>query len=310
MAVSVQVTVTDNSNTPAPIVGAVVGIFDSMDSTEQAMGTTDIDGNAVFLLPGTTGSGISYEVRVFKLGVRFANPFGIQVQEPVVTSNNFSLTGTLLVLPAATDPTICRCTGRFVDYGNRPLCGVMVRVFNKGDVGEQDPKIVNSNLVSPSAMEFHTDADGNVSLDLFQTGEYYINFAGEEDWNWNILVPARASANLIDLMFPQPLVLTWDQTVAPGNAVTVTIGEELQVPLSILFSDYQNVTTLGRWIQIPVSSNPSIAMVAWLDEPAKVVITGIASGTTNITAELQKFLFPLRVPPYSLTVPPLVVTVP
>lgn len=309
MATSVVITVLDTEVSPQPIEGVIVTVYDSVDSVEQAQATTNSSGQAVFTLPGTTGSGITYEVRAFKLGVRFANPFGIQVQEPVVSTNTFNLTGLLLTLPASTDPRVCRCTGRFLGFDNKPLCGVMVRLFEKGDVGEQVPKIVDGNLISQSAVEYHTDKDGYVHIDLLRTGEYYVSFAGEEDVNWEILVPDQASVNLIDLMFPQPVTLTWDQTVAPGNAVSLAVGTTLSVPFTILFSDYEVGTRLGHWVRPPVAAQTGIVEVGPFEDPAGVWLSGLNPGTTTISVELQDHLFPIRVPTYSLNASPLTVTV-
>lgn len=328
MAVAVDIVVMDTELIPQPIAGVAINVYDTSGNL-QGNSTTDSTGTAFFSLPGAASpGGVTYEVRAFKLGVIFpaANPTQILVFDPLpsMTFNNFTLTGTLLTLEPSIDPTLCRCTGRLMDFGNQPVPHALVRVAANTSMerrgrwtehegqGLQSPKIVNSNLISPDAKNYYTDENGFVKIDLFQTGQYWVTFSGESDASWNILVPARSSANLIDLLFPQPVSLTWDGTVAPGNAVTVEVGHMVAVPFYALFSDWEiNPTDMGKWITFQESGTAGVAGLGFRICPGlnDVYITGLMPGTVNVNASLLPNLMPYRVPAYSLSAPSLAITV-
>lgn len=320
MSVPVNVYLKDDSVSPAPIVGAVVTIVDPVSYALLAQATTDVTGLAAFTLAGAAfPTGVPYQVRVFKLGVFFKNPFQILVFEPPQAppnANGFNLTGTLVgTLSPATDPRCCRCTARFLDFQNQPVANSLVRINALAEVEGQVPKVVDGNMISTQVLELHTDADGYIVVDLLRTAVYQVTWAGEDDVVWEILVPDRTSVNLIDLIFPQPVSLTWDPTAAPGNAVTLSIAASqatpVKVPYSVLFSDYELVVGsegvgLLNWVNFS-NSDSSKALVAAGD--GTLYLTGLVVGTCNITVGVQPNLLPFRVPPYSISAPTLVITV-
>lgn len=320
MAVSVNIYVSDNELTPAPISGVVVAAFDPTTFTLMGQSTTDTNGQAVFLLPGDVAPGKSIEVRLFKLGVIFDNPMTIKVLEPVVpgTPNDFDIyaTGMPGNLPVATDPRCCRCTGQFVDLTNTPIPNLAVRVMAQAESGTQIPKVVDSRMVAAEAMPFTTDANGRVSIDLVRGGSFWVTFAGEDEKVWPILVPNRSSANLIDLIHPQPVTLYYDGTVAPGNSVTVAVGSRVIVPFGLLFSDWEIIGQgLGGWATV-MNSDPSIAGVGITNSPnptaelpGALAIDGLTPGVVTITATATQDHVPSRVPAYSIAAPTLIVTV-
>jgi len=307
MSVAVDIFVKDDSVSPAPIAGVVVGVLDAVTLVPVAMATTDGAGRAAFLLPGAVTPGLAYEVRLFKLGVRFANPVAIQVVEPVVTTNKFDMSGTLLALSAATDPRLCRCSGRFMSFSNTPIVGATLRFMAMAESGFQTPKIVDGNIISAESLATQTDADGFAVVDLLRTGRYYVTFSGEDDTTWNILVPDRASVNLIELIHPQPVLLKWDATAAPLNAVSVQVGATVLVPYTVVFSDFEELSTgLTQWIKF-INSDDTKAAVGF--SSGMLSVTGVAPGVVNVTTEMLPNLNPPRVPDYSITAPTLVVTV-
>ena len=307
MPVPVDIYVNDDSPLPSPISGVFVSVLDPSTFAVIATATTDGTGRAAFSIDGSVTPGTPYEVRFFKLGVRFANPMQILVEDPPVTTNKFDMSGTLLELPAATDPRVCRCTGRFMSFSNTPIAGATVRFMAKAESGYQVPKVVDGNLISAEAYATKTDADGYVSLDLLRGALYYITFSGEDDVVWNICVPDRASANLIELIHPAPVSLAWDPTEAPGNAVSVQVGETKFIPFLITYSDYEETGTgATKWLRF---INPDDALMDVGYGDGNLVITGKAVGSGNITTEMLPDLKPVRVPEYNIYVPPLVVTI-
>lgn len=297
-----DVYVFDDATIPAPIEEAVVTLLDA-DGELVTSVETDEDGRAAFDVPDAT-----YEVRVFKRG------YGSDVSQIVVDTsedtNEFDITlEDLTTLPVTTDPRMCRCTGVFVDFQGRPTKGVMFRLNAPADYGTQVPKIADGNLVYPSSMSFQSDALGVVSVDLFRGAEYTVVFAGEDDTSWSLKVPDRASVNLIDLIFPAPVLLSWDQDQAPGNEITVAVGDTGSVQATLLFSDYQTKTVdLNNWLEFS-NSDGDVVELGFLNSSGVVALRALAAGTAEITAALVPNLLPYRVPPYSLTAATLLVTV-
>lgn len=320
MAVVVNIYLQDDSMSPAPIVGAVVTIVNPSTFALVAQATTDSTGLAAFTLPGAAfPTGVIYQVRAFKLGVFFKNPFQIKVYEPAQSppnANGFNLTGTLVgTLQPATDPRVCRCTGRFLDFQNQPVQNAVVRIMARAETEGQIPKVVDGNMISPQVLETHTDADGYVVIDLLRNAVYEVTFAGDDDVIWEILVPDRSSVNLIDLIHPQPVSLSWDSTQAPSNNVTLSIASSgavpYQVPFTVLFSDYESVTQgedgdLMKWVTF-TNSDGSKALVAAGD--GVLFLTGMTTGTCQVTAGVAPNLLPFRVPAYSISAPTLNITV-
>lgn len=301
MATPVDIYVASDDVSPVPLSEVAVALLDSSFQV-AASAQTDENGHAGFVLPGGL-----YEVRLFKLGVVFGAPQSLLVQEPPVTTNKFDLVGTVLSSPPSLDPRICHCVGRFMDLSNRPVAGMTLRINQKAEAGFQTPKVVDGNLIAVEGAALRSDAEGFIAVDLLRGGEYYVAFAGEDDVVWNIKVPDRPLANLVDLIHPQPVSLEWDSTVAPGNAVSLTVNDTIVVPFSVLFSDFEKLSSgISRWVQLE-SSDPTVATVLYSGEMA--AIHGAAPGTTTIVASVPKGLYPVRVPDYSLSGPPLTVTV-
>jgi hypothetical protein len=298
MAVPVDIFVTSDDLTAVALEGVQVSLFTLNPLTLRAQGLTDSDGRAGFVVPGGL-----YELRLYKLGVVFGAQRGVLVEEPLLTTNTFDVTGTLLTLPLATDPRLCRCTGRFVTLDNRPISGMSISIMQKGEAGFQVPKIVDGNMVSAQKLVTKTNQNGLATIDLFRGGQYYVTFSGEEDTVWNVKVPDRPSANLIELIHPTPVSLSWD-----GEVGALTPGGQVFIPVSVLFSDYELITEgLSRWITL-TSSDTNVATVSFSGNV--VCLTGVRAGSCLVTAGLAaSTTVPARVPAPSLLAQALVVTV-
>jgi len=303
MAVPVNVYVEDDSATPAPIEGAVVGAFDPTTFQQVGMGSTDADGRASLLLPGGT-----YELRFFKAGFLFAMPQTAVVNEPELPEapNGFTVAATPVgVFGVPLDPRVCRCIGRFINFRNQPVANAMVRISAESELLLRAPKVVDSAMVSSSAVELRTDANGFVSVDLLRTGKYWITYSGEEDELWTIVVPDRSTANLIELIHPEPTALTFGLP----SPVAVTIGQFVEVPVEVAFSDFQTHSAdLGNLIQFDASDS-LLADVSFRTSDGVLVILGKATGTFEITASIRPDLYPLRLPTYNIGTPTLTVNV-
>lgn len=309
MTVSVDVYTKDDTLANDPIESVVVSVYDTTTFSLVAQAISDVTGRAAFSLPGSVGVGTSYEVRAFKLGVIFANPFLIGVVEPVVTTNKFDITGTLLTLPVATDSRLCRCTGKFTSFANTPVADLSFRISAQANSGSQVPKMLDGAMVSPDTSVFRSDEDGIVSVDLIRTGKYFVSFSGEEDVVWPITIPDRSSVNLIDLIHPAPSVLTWDPTDAPSNAVTVQVGQTVLIKYTVTLTDYRTLTT-GDSLQTVIdisNSAPSTMEVGAGD--AVVAVRGLVPGSGQVLAAVNPNFTPVLLPFPSLSYTALTVTV-
>lgn len=306
MAVPVDLYVMSDASVPAPIQGVTVSLFDPAASYALAGQTqTDSEGRASFLLPGLDPAK-AYEARFYKLGVIFNGVVGVPVLEPTTTPNIFDISGHVVTLAVATDPRLCRCTGRFLDFSNRAMVGGIVRIFTK-ESGFQIPKVVDGNMIAGEAKTLTVDANGFVVVDLHRGGEYNVTFSGELDAVWSFKVPDAPSANLVELIHPQPTFITWDQATAPSDAVSLQVGFALPIPLTLLFSNGEERTTgLPTWLQAE-SSDDSIATVRLVDGMAAV--TAVSPGVALVLVSCKPDLYPSRMPPPSISVAPLTVTV-
>lgn len=338
MAVSVDIFVKDTQVSPAPIQGVVVNVYNSTTLALVTSGTSDSSGHVALLLPGAASPGTNYEVRFFKTGVIFTNPQMIAVLEPVAppNTNEFDFTGTVVTLPVATDPVMCRCTGRFIDVTGAPIKNQLVRVqalLGTGSLtkpptepapppplwpdpptppnllsGFQIPKVLYGDMVASPGVDFRTDSSGRVSFDLPRGGHFTVAFAGEEDVPWCIQVPDRSSVNLIDLIHPNIQTLTWDSGVAPGNTVTVAVNATIEVPFEVLFSNFRTYSKdLGNIITFINSS--SLMDVQYNSGQGSLSIRGISAGTASVTVEVIPKMTPPRIPDYSVTYTPLSVVI-
>lgn len=306
MAVAVNVFVKDTEAAPSAIQGVVVSVFDSITLAQIASATTDVNGRAAFLL----GAG-TYEVRLLKIGVLFNNPVAIAVVDPVVppNTNDFDTTGTLLTLPVSVDPRKCRCTGRFFGIDGGPQVNSLVRIYSKGDYGDQVPKIVDGNLISGEAFNLHTDSNGYVTVDLYRTGQYWLVFAGEDETAWTLTVPDRSSANLVELVFPVAVLIEWDPTDAPGNAVSLAVGESKEVHFTVRFSNYIDYSESVTKKVTFDNSEPNLVDATVSSETAIMVVLGKAAGVSTIQASVNLDEIPNRVPPPGVLPNALTVTV-
>jgi hypothetical protein len=310
MTIPVDIIITDDAVSPSPIEGVMAIVVAKDSSVVLATGMSNSSGAVSFALPGSA-EGIDYEVRFFKLGVIFNGPCLIDVIDPVPDgqTNRFVVQGTLLTIPIATDPRVCRCTGRFMSMSNRPLGGVVVRFKAVSEIGHERPKIVDNNLIANQTLHVATNNEGFASVDLIRGGIYYVTFAGNDDDVWNLTVPDRASANLIDLIFPYPVVLNWDQEAAPANAISFEVGEQVEVPFTMLFSDFQErAKDLTKYVTF-VNSDNEVAKLSISDVRMVATLEGLKPGVSEIVVETKEGLLPSRVPPYSVQAHTLLVTV-
>jgi hypothetical protein len=305
MAVAATIYLKDSSLVPEPVVGATVSVY-TTDGEQVAQVTTTEEGAAELLLPG----GI-YEVRAYCRGYLFDNPYGIDVREPpdFGETNEFDLSCTSLSLPIPFDPRVCRCTGRLVNLSNQPYTNALVRISAKAEPARQTPKIVDGRLVAAEAVALRTDSNGSLTVDLIRGGSYYVAFAGEDDCTYEIIVPDRPSANLVDLMFPVPAALVWDEEAAPGRSVTLRVGETRSIPVGAIFTNFHTYTDSLHGLIEFTNTNAAASKALFASREAAMTVTGLAPGVSEFYATILPDKFPDRVPAVGEIGPRLTVTV-
>lgn len=308
MAVPVDIVVRDSTVSHVPISGAALTVHNVNTFATVAQATTDVNGRAAFLLPGAAAPGLSYEVRAWKSGVIFSNPARIAVLEPAdpLNPNAFDLFGspynTSWGVPS--DPRQCRCVGRFVDFSGAPLVSTMVKISTEVEDGLEVPKIIDGSLVAARELNLRTNASGYVVVDLMRNGEYRFWYPGEEGESSFFKVPDAASANLIDLVFAQPVSVSYDPP-----SLTMAVGFGTTAKVTMLFSNGQSVTADLNRFMTTSNPNPAIADVGFSNSLGQLGAVGKSPGTLTVNCTLLPNLYPRRVPDYSLVDPGLAITV-
>lgn len=312
MAEPVDIFVKDSSLVPVAVQGVRVNVYDTA-GVYITGADTDVDGKAALLLPGAVSPGLNYEVRFYKPGFFFNESLKrIAVLEPlgVGETNQFDTTciNGLISTPSG-NPLLCRLVGIFLDAKGLPLKDSLVRFAAKTESGLQVPKVFGDMMLAGESFELRTDNNGRVQIDLPRTAEYFVTFAGESDEVWNIKVPNAGTSNLIDLIHPYPVTLDWDDTAAPGDTISVAIGERKEVPFSVMFSDLIDTRTgLQKWFTL-MNSDESIMKLEANYDTSKVYITGIAAGSADVELEPIRDVAPVRWPFTEINFTPLAVTV-
>lgn len=303
-----------------PILGVLVQVFDITGTTFITQDyTVDVAGDAVaeVTIDGDAAP-IQYTIRMSKTGVAFdgsqgddsKSPQSIDVYSPAAGApngnNNFNIQGETFALPTATDPRMCRCSGFFKDGAGRALASLDIYLIN-----QFLPAVVDGYGILGERLDLRSDEDGYVQLDLYRDGIYRamvqslqaaeIDNTGAIVFPREIVVPDRSSANIVDLLLPIVVGVVWDPT-----SVTVAAGAALDLTPTITASDFRELT--GTALE-DVSFEIEDTDVATVEcQSDKLVITGVASGTTNlVVARLDESI--VKIPDPGITGSPLLITV-
>lgn len=303
-----------------PILGVLVRVFNEAGDTFITQDTTvDVAGDAVaeVTLDGDDPPN-KYTIRMSKTGVAFdgslgddsKSPQSIEIYSPPANAptgkNDFDIQGETFTMPVATDPRLCRASGFFKDAAGRPLVGLDMSFMN-----QFKPAIVDGYGVLGSKIQLRTDQDGYAQLDMYRNGEYRAIVesiqAAEADttgaiiFDREIVVPDRSSANLVDLLFPVVKEITWDPA-----SVSLAAGATLELTPTVVASDYRTLEGSACGDVLYEITDTDVALVSV--EADKLVITGVAAGTTELTATRrdQSVVF---IPYSGITGSPLTITV-
>jgi hypothetical protein len=293
---AVDIFVVDTTLQELPIPGVVVAIYDSTGANQITRATTDSIGKVSFLLDA--GSlGISYQVRLYKWQVNFANPKTIQVL-PAPTTNVFDVEGELFTPPSSADTRICVAYGRFRTGSGGPASFIDLHFIPKFK-----PAILEGAAILPQRIATRTDRDGYVEIPLIRYAEYDVTVEGIEDVQRTISVPNLANTNLPDLLFPTIGAVSF----SPAGPFIITAAESLDVTPTVQATDGRIFDDSAPDEVFWDTDDHTIATVSVVDRTL-LVIRGIAPGTCNLTA-VRRDTSVVRIPNTPIQGVPVAITV-
>lgn len=263
---------------------------------------TDAVGEVTFVLDVDNHYSLRFYGDHLRASVESPQTIKVVVPPPV---NEWQFTATTFLEPQATSPDRCRCWAFFTDPAGNPLRGHYIRL-----VPMQNPAVTHTvpHGYSQTPTHLTTDDQGYVQVDLIRGGAYTVTMSGYLDVVTDITVPAVASANLVDILFPTPASLTFTpaapSTVAVGAtglfvpALVMADGSILSLLTDPPATDYVTFT----------STNEAVMTVS--TDAHDVVVTGVGAGTANLSATVRADVVMPRIPPAPFAVTPVVVTVP
>jgi hypothetical protein len=275
-----------------PIVGVLVKVYDPTGTTFYTQATTDSDGLAAFLLETQ-----SYTMRLYKFQVGFAQPIHFEVLASP-NLNDFDVVGEPFILPIATDPRLCRCSGFFRDLDGSAKCYLDIHF-----IGAFDPILLDRAAVISEERHIRTDEKGYGQIDLIRGAEYSARVESiDGNWLRCIRVPDLASCNLPDLLLP----IVERVVLSPEGPYDLAVGEELVVTPSVYDSAGVQLTGTAVDDVIWKSSDANILLVS----PAQttVLLRGNAAGAAQVLVS-RKNVSIIKIPDLPIEGQPVDVTV-
>lgn len=273
---TVQISVVDDSVGSDSVDGVVVRVYDATGTTLITQATTGdvLSGAVEFTLNGDDPA-VLYQLRFYIAGGAIPSPQYIEVYSPPALAptgaNNFEITAELLDLPTSANPRLCRASGYIWRADGRPNKGVDVAF-----IPCFRPLVVDGHGILGERVNVRTDANGYIQVDLLRSGLYLVTIESLEDTQRQIVVPDRASINIMHLLFPIIGAVAYD----PAGPFTVSVGSSLELTPTITATDFRVLEGTAHEDVVYSTDDPSIASVEIRSD--KVVIYGIAAGTTTL----------------------------
>lgn len=171
----------------------------------------------------------------------------------------------------ATDSRLCRASGFFRDGSGRPL-----RHLDLHFILQRSPLLVDNDGVLGFRVYGTTDDEGYFELDLYRQGDYLVEIQSLEHQRC-VSVPDSSSINLVNLLFPTVAAVAY-------NPTAVSIAAEDSETVAVTITDTTGLThDLTDGLMTFTSDDIAVATVAISN--GELAITGVAAGTTAITAE-------------------------
>lgn len=163
-------------------------------------------------------------------------------------------------------PTTCTMGADFFLPDGRPFYRLALEIFPVLDFGAT---VLSGESVGGS-VTYYTDTVGHVDVPLAQGGAYLIRLSYTPDIRHKITVPASASANLLDYLYPH--ISTIDLSEA---SYSLDVGEEVSLDVIATYSDgeTEDVTHAATI----VSGDDLVASVEGS------TLSGVSAGSTTVS---------------------------
>jgi len=185
-------------------------------------------------------------------------------------SNAYTITGTVLGGGAATDPSLCRVSGALKDIMGQPLVGlglVVRHIFSPVSLG-------TDTLIGKQSNYIRTDSAGLISFDAIRGATVRIEVVGAFDFFFEVEVPDQASVDLIDLILPYVVSVSFvDQ-----SPLEVSVGERVVISTTVLLS---NGETLSAGAAVSLSSSNEVVFL----QVSTNVFDALAVGSVTVTVD-------------------------
>ena len=286
MAVDADFTVLDDLGDP--VEGMVLQIYNLEGSRLISSGQTDALGELTLSLDEDT----RYQVRFYgKHILARADTTYIRVVTPP-PANVWQFEATTFTPPVSPNPNMCRLWGFFVNPAGQRLRGTLLRIIPR-----QDPAVIydlHAHASGQNAIPLATDNDGFVQLDLPRGGNFSVVMGGYTDTIADFEVPDANSWNLVDVLFPTPVSLTF----APAGPTALGVDDTEDYVPSLTLSDGRVLTLeteelATEWVEF-TSSDEDVMTVATVEGVVRV--TAVAAGPAQLSATVLDTVAMPRVP--------------
>jgi hypothetical protein len=291
MAEEVTVVVTD-ANPPGDLInGVYVGLYDNTTKALLQFDTTGNgalpDGEVIFsaVVPDT------YEIRIvpqIPADVLNGKIQTITVLDAPVPpeSNIFDVALTQAGLDVATNPTLCRCSGYFVDMTGRAAPRVSIHLSDSclPQIENQPSLQYDAKVIVPSKRIVITDEDGFVSVDLYRGERYAVYIEGWENVFREIIVPDVSAMNIADVLWPFVSTVEYYDgaaKISPVTAPSVSVAVDATKELTFKVLLRNTLEAAASEVTFELEDD-TLAEVAISYSDKSISITGLQAGTTNL----------------------------
>ena len=278
MAILATIRVLNDLLPAGRVAGVLVQLYEA-DGTYVTEGTTDIQGEADFLLPEEP-----YDVYLYKPGISVLprQPQRIVVDHTAL-SNIFGITVHVTTLPETTNPNLCRVTGSLIGPGGSPTRDVKLAIMPTPQV-----LVVGGQAVSPQSQLFQQpDTRFKFDFTLLRKVDYDAYFVLQsgvqmtEPGRLYLKVPDAPAVDINNLLFPLPVAAEFSEDTL---ALPVSAIPDTSVALEVTYSDGSIRTQPPTWGGVILSvSDPDVLDVELVVD--KLSIKAKQAGVATITAE-------------------------
>lgn len=258
----VNINLKTDTTVPTGIVDASVGIY-TMGAIFVTSGITDGTGLVSFSLPVSF-----YRVYVYKQGVSLVQPQILNVV--TATTITYNLTAHERTLPETLDPELIRVSGYIHESNGAYKKEASITFYH------EYTQLNNNTIISSTPVTFTSNKDGYFEFDLYRGMVYCAAYLTERPL-YKIVTPDRPSIKITELLFQVPVLLT-----TPLTSYTVSVGNTIQIPYTLTWSDYRTDRFLKScWAEVVWKSTNANISISVTSE--NIEITGLSTGSTTVT---------------------------